>query len=435
MTSGVQIHRGSRRFIAVAAACASVAFGAPLGWNELVGGYPKDLSLNAAKERVKELNSPLPTQFWQDMELRYDAKRADLRKQELGLRVSPSGWGELASNRSLARSRRHLGDAMLRQKTAEAIRDRYKLALDWLYQTRQRRYHLEMADLCARRTEALAKTASDVRFEPEDLVDAQVKRTEFLSKAEGDLYSLAQIENHMRQFVPGMGEVRLEGALLSPREIESILSAVDPAKSDSFPDVAIAAGKMELAQAKSEQEIASSRRWVSYLGASYTFDVDENKKEQLTVRDNIAFGFGIKVPLFDGGSQDIARRKADVAAARLDFQDDKEDVQRKVAELRISIGSRLRQIVVLDSFAAKIDAGGLFAEFAIKAGGDPLLVLSAKSTSIESAWRSDELRFLILQDYLDILHLTGALVRQPDKNHLLAKTPSVAVSEPVAPGS
>ena len=62
-----------------------------------------------------------------------------------------------AANRNLSRARRGLGEAVLYQKTAEAIRDRYKLALDWRFQTRQRAYHLEMADMYAQRIAALIR--------------------------------------------------------------------------------------------------------------------------------------------------------------------------------------------------------------------------------------------------------------------------------------
>lgn len=402
----------------------------PLGWDALIGGYTRDLSLNAAKSKVGELGESQGLQLWDDLEFRYAAKRADLRKQEFGLRVSPAGFGELRANRSLVRSRRDLGSAVLRQKTGEAVRDRYKLALDWRYQDRQRHYHLDMADLYVQRISALAKLVSDERFDPEDLVKAQVKRAEFLAKAEGDRYKMAQIEHHMRQFVPSMTEVRLEGELLSSREIEAVLAGVDPTRGDTFPEVQVAEQEMALVQAKSRQEVASSRRWISYLEAGYTVDVDENSKERVTHRDNISFGGGIKIPLFDGSAQEIARRRADLAEARLDYQDDREDVERTVAELRLSIGSMVRQVMVLDSFAAKVDAGGLFADFAMKTGGDPLMVLSARQTSIENRWMIDELRFLMLYDYLEILYCTGILVKNPSVNHLLAKAPPLALLDP-----
>ena len=402
---------------------------APLDWDALVGSHPRDLSLNAAKERIKELDAVGGTQLWQDLELSYEAKRADLRKQEVGLKISPPGFGELSANRAISTSRKDLGASVLRLKTAEAIYDRFRLGLDWLFQSRQRRYHQEMSDLYTRRTEAYAKFASDPRFSPDDLVEAQVKRTEALSKIEGDNYSLVQIENRMRLFAPDLGEIRLDGDLLSPREVEAILSTIDPSKPDAFPDIEVGSRKLGLAQAKTQQEIASSNRWLSYLETSYAFDVDENRLERRTQRDNISFGFGIKIPLFDGSSQEIARRKADLAATRLQYQDDREDLQRKVSELMLSIGSMVHQMVVLDSFSRKVDAGGLFTDFALKSGGNPLLILSAKETSVQSAWKElEELRFLILRDYLEILHVTGMLVARPAHNPLLAKSEPSRVS-------
>lgn len=416
--------------VAAGIAAAGLACGSPLTWNSLVGGYGQDLSLQAAKVKVDELVGARSAQLWDEMELRYGAKRADLRKQEIALRVSPAGFGELKANREMIKARRVLGDAHILQKTSEALYDRYKLALDWRFQSRQRRYHQDMKAVCDRRIAAMAKLSAQETFDPQDLVKAQVDRIEYLSKAEGDLSSLARIEQHMRQFVPDMGEVRLDGEFLRPPEIESMLARLDASRADSFPDVGIAAGELEVEKAKATQEIASSRRWLSYLEAGYTFDVDENRKEKLTQRDNIAFGFGLKIPFLDGSSRDIARRKADLAEVRLSFQDDREDCIRDVEKLRISIASMLRQITVLDSFARRVDAGKLFADFAIRSGSNPLLLLKAQETSIETEWRREELLFLALYDYLELLHLTGSLARQPEKNHLLAGTPGVAAPLP-----
>jgi hypothetical protein len=419
---------GSARVGIALAVCAAVACGDSLDWNSLVGGYRQDLSLQAAKVKVDELVGAKGSQLWDEMELRYGAKRADLRKQEVALRLSPAGFGELKANREMAKARRTLGDAHLVQKTSEALYDRYKLALDWLFQTRQRKYHQEMESVSSRRIAAMAKLSAHETFDPQDLVKAQVNRIEYFSKSEGDLSSLARIERHMRQFAPDMGQVSLQGQLLSPAEIERTLASLDTSAADSFPDVAIVAGEMEVEKAKSSQEIASSRRWVSYLEAGYTFDVDENRKERLTHRDNIGFGFGIKVPFLDGSSRDIARRKADFAEVRLSFQDDREDCLRDIEKLRISIGTKLRQITVLDSFALRVDAGKLFADFAIRSGSDPLLLLKAQETSIVTAWRREELLFLALYEYLELLQLTGALARDPARNHLLSGTPPLTLA-------
>lgn len=74
----------------------------------------------------------------------------------------------------------------------------------------------------------------------------------------------------------------------------------------------------------------------------------------------------------------------------------------------------LRQLVVLDSFSRRVDAGKLFADFALGAsGGDPLLLLSAQETSIETSWRREGLHFLMLYEYLELLRLTGTMARGP----------------------
>lgn len=405
----------------------SVAVCQDIGWDELISSHRATHSLVAARQHSLELGQGQGRQLWEDMELRYAAKRADLRKQEVGLRISPSGFGEIGANQSLWTARRKLGETKVKQKLSEALFERYSLALAWRYQQRQRSYHLDMKSLSENRIQVLAKMSATEDFDPEDLVEAQLHRTEYMSKAEGDVYKMAQAERKMRQYIPGSGVVRLDGPMLSPSEIAVILDGIDPSRADSFPDVKVAAGELSLEQAKTNQEVASSRRWLGYLEASYTFDVDENKLEVLTHRDNIAFGCGFKIPIMDGSSQEVARRKAELAEVRMKFIDERQDVERKVAELRLSIGSMLRQIAVLDSFATRVDAGKLFTDFAIKSGSDPVLLLKARETAIQNSWNIDYLHFEILVQYLEILHLSGKLVQEPEVNHLLTRKPPVSV--------
>jgi len=409
--------------------CALPALPAAAGtveWDVLLGSHVLDIGLVTAKERVKELGEAGGVQLWDELEVRYAAKRSDLRKQEIDLRVTPPGFGEFGANRRLVESRTALGDARIGRKTTDALRDRYRLGLRWMLQERRARFHRDMFELSEQRIAVLAKLAGDVRFDPKDLVETQVARVEWVSRMESDRWEHLDALERLKELVPGADSLHLEGALLSPRDIEARLAALPGNPSDSFPDLAVAGRELALEEAKTNQKISSTRRWVSYLEAGYTHDVDENKLERQTLRDNISFGAGIRVPLFDGNAREIARQKADLAAARLDFQDQREELQRDLQNLRLTIGGLVRQLAVLDSFAAKVDAGGLFAQFAARSGGDPLLVLQARETSLESAWKIEQLRFEILQKYLDILDLTGALVRHPDRNLLLADTPLLA---------
>ncbi|HNY31803.1 MAG TPA: TolC family protein [Fibrobacteria bacterium] len=405
----------------------SVAAGQDIGWDELISSHRATHSLVAARQHSRELSQGQGHQLWEDVELRYSAKRADLRKQEVGLRISPSGFGEIGANRSLWAARRRLGEAKVDQKLSEALFERYSLALAWRYQQRQRVYHLGMESVNEDRIRVLAGRSATEDFDPEDLVEAQLKRTEYRSKAEGDLYKMAQAERKMRQYIPGAGVVRLDGPLLSPAEIAVILDGIDPSRADSFPAVRVVAGELALEQAKTDQEVASSRRWLGYLEASYTMDVDENRLEAQTQRDNIAFGCGFKIPIMDGSSQDVARRKAELAEVRMEYIDERQDVERKVSELRLSIGSMLRQIAVLDSFSQRVDAGKVFTDFAIKSGSDPLLLLKARETAIQNSWDIDYMHFEILVQYLEILDLSGKFVQEPDANHLLMRKPPVSI--------
>lgn len=400
-----------------------------IGWPQLLASHRSDFALQASRERSKELAEGQTTQLWQDLEFRYEGKRADLRKQEFGLKVSPLGFGESRADRTFWRARGELGERQVEVKRTQALRDRYDLGLEWLFRRRERAYHLEMAGLRAKRVEVLSALSVEDRFRADELVMAQVERTEYLSKAEGDLFQIAQAEGRMRALIPGGGELDLEGSLLGARAISSRLDSLDRGGLEGFPQMKLAQGNLDLEQARTDREVASLKRWLAYLDASYTVDMAENPMDGLTARDNVALGFGVKIPFLDGGSQGVARRRADLAQARWKFQEERESMARKLSELRLSVGSLVRQMAVLDSFARRVDAGKLFTDYVVKSGSDPLLLLKARQVGIESAWKIEQIHFEVLRRYLDILEITGDLAKDPDRCLILSGVSEAPVED------
>lgn len=396
----------------------SALLAAPADWSELLSSHERDPSLVSSRRRAAELTADGVPQLWDDLELRYEAKRGDLRKQEIGLRLSPAGLGELSASRASLREARSLGDSKLAEKAADALLDRYRLGLRWLRQKRRVEFHQAMADLCRRRVELLAGLSGSADFDAKELVEGQVDRADWLGQVEADRYDLAETEGRIRSILPGSDSVVLDTALLPVSEVERRIASLSGNVDDSFPSLSSARGRLALAEAREREEETSNRRWISYLSVSWTFDQDENSSERGRSLDNLGFGAGIRVPFLDGGSRDLARRRADLAEAQLDFQDERDDLRRELGDLRLEIGALLRQTAVLDSFARRVDAGQLFERFAARTGADPLLLLRARETSLRSAWKIQALRLEILDRYLRILRLSGAL--DPDANQILA---------------
>jgi len=129
---------------------------------------------------------------------------------------------------------------------------------------------------------------------------------------------------------------------------------------------------------------------------------------------------GIKLPFFSNNNDDLMRRQISVLDAESDYLDEYRDLDQKVARLHEEIVALIAQWKVQKDFVAQVDAGSVFQEFAAMAGSDPLLLLRAKESALESTLKAVKLEYDIFQRYLILLDYAGVFSRSDISNHLKA---------------
>jgi type I restriction-modification system DNA methylase subunit len=73
---------------------------------------------------------------------------------------------------------------------------------------------------------------------------------------------------------------------------------------------------------------------------------------------------------------------------------------------------------VQKEYAEQVNASGFMEQFARNAGSDPLLLLRAKESALESDMKAVKLEYDIFLQYLALLDYAGGLARQGVVNHL-----------------
>lgn len=153
----------------------------------------------------------------------------------------------------------------------------------------------------------------------------------------------------------------------------------------------------------------------------YSRQTQEKVKSTYTVKETeVTWSASLTVPLpfGDTRSLDKQRRRLDILDEAGDLEQERSEIQRSLEELRMAIGSGLRQIAVCDSFVRKVDAGALFTEFVVSSGEDPLLLLKGRAALLEAQWDMQKLRYDVLSSYVELLSLVGRFADQPNRNHL-----------------
>jgi hypothetical protein len=79
----------------------------------------------------------------------------------------------------------------------------------------------------------------------------------------------------------------------------------------------------------------------------------------------------------------------------------------------------MAQWKVQKEFVEKVNAGSIFEQFAKDAGSDPLLLLRARESAIESELSATKLEDDIFSLYLELLQYAGVLSQEGVQNHLV----------------
>ena len=114
------------------------------------------------------------------------------------------------------------------------------------------------------------------------------------------------------------------------------------------------------------------------------------------------------------------QRQIDFLESERDYHKTKRDVAQKEERRREEILGLIAQREVQKKFVDQVDQGALFEDFANRAGNDPLLLLRARQSSVESQLKIVAIEDNIFTVYLDLLFETGALGRTDVSNHLKA---------------
>jgi outer membrane protein TolC len=136
-------------------------------------------------------------------------------------------------------------------------------------------------------------------------------------------------------------------------------------------------------------------------------------------KDKFFVNVGIKLPFFDSNKDNDLRNQVADLDAEGDYMDKVRDVTVKVNRLVEQINDYLAQWKVQKGFADKVKEGKIFEQFAKDAGSDPLLLLRARESAVESELNAAKLETDVYDQYLELLQYAGVLSKEGVQNHLV----------------
>lgn len=435
-------------------------FAAPLTWETLLKSADNDVRYQTATKRAN-ITQSRSTKLWDKVELRYKLDGFSFANHDFELRVTPKSFGEGSADKAHFEAQVEYANASLAEDRGILIYDRYERAIHYIMRKRINLLNQELYQINLDRIEVLHLKSGSATFNPQDLMAALEKEASIRAALISDTNSLKYAEAKLHLWVSDFDSIELDTTWLPP--ISSIESELVDGISvtETFPIIAKAKGKMDSEKSRAKQDVASNRDYISHIGIGYSLKIEslmekykdlnagdvayeysEYQDEYLkkypdatgddtrTIRklvsdtdnrgtkDKFFVNVGIKLPFFDSNKDNDLRRQVADLDAEGDYMDEIRNLNQKIAKIVEQINALIAQWKVQKDFIEKVNAGSIFEQFAKDAGSDPLLLLRARESAIESSLNATKLEVDIYSLYLELLMYAGVLSVDGEQNHL-----------------
>lgn len=455
-------------FSVIPFALATAVFAGPLTWEQLVESAKADPRYEAAQKRAEATSVSRGTKLWDKMEFRYKMDGFSLAKHDFELRMTPKSFGEGSADRERYEANKNYESARFAVERSLLLYDRYERGVRYVLRKKINEINKQLLQVNTDRIEVLHLKAGSATFNPEDLMTALEKSAALKADLISDSTAIRDAELKMKIWVPDFDSVSLDSSFLpTMEELEKKLAGGVEVRED-FPQVAMAKGKRDVEVAQAKQDVSKGRDYISHIGIGYSLEIEsrmekykdldgkdvsygeyhdlyfdewydkycsgdkkcDGANDSRTIRklipdvddrqtkDKFFLNFAFRLPFFDSNKDSDLRQQVAALDAESDYLDDVREINQKVARLSEEVLALIGQWKVQKEYAEQVNASGFMEQFAMSAGSDPLLLLRARESALESDMKAVKLEYDIFALYLSLLDYSGELARMDVANHL-----------------
>ena len=454
----------------ISLALTAAAIASPLTWERLVESAKDDPRYQAAEKRAEATATDRNLKLWDKIELRYQLDGFSFAKHDFELRVTPQAFGERAADKEHFEAVKNYQQATFAVERSILLYDRYERGVRYVLRKKINEINKQLLQVNSDRIEVLHLKSGSASFNAEDLMTSLEKNASLKSSILSDSTALRDAELKLRIWVPDFEGVDLDTNFIPTMDelAEFLKDGVNV--DENFPLVALAKGKRDSDVSKAKQDASKDRNYISHLGIGYSLqieslmekykdlgysDISKTKYSKYAdewtkgacvggyigedcirtdpgyvvrklvpetddrkTSDKFFVNLAIRLPFFDSNKDATLREQVAVLDAESKYLDDVREVNQKVARLTEEVLALIGQWKVLKDYAEQVNASGFMEQFARNAGSDPLLLLRARESALESDLKAAKLEYDIFARYLSLLDYAGGLARQDVTNHL-----------------
>ena len=451
-------------------ALSAAVFARPLTWEALIESAKSDPKYQAAEKRAEAMSADRNLKLWDKMELRYQLDGFSFAKHDFELRVTPQAFGERAADKAHFEAVKLYQNARFAVERSTLLYDRYERGVRYVLRKKINEINKQLLQVISDRIDVLHMKSGSATFNAEDLMASLEKNASLKANLLSDSTALRDAELKMLAWAPEFDNVYLDSTFVPTMEELAEFLKNGVTVDENFPLVALAKGKRDSDVSKAKQDASKDRDYISHIGIGYSLQIeslmekykdlgysdvskakysqyaDEWKRASCTggyigedcisydnsatirklvaetddrkTADKFFVNLAFRLPFFDSNKDAALREQVAVLDAESDYLDEVREVNQKVARLTEEVLTLIDQWKVLKDYAEQVNASGFMEQFARKAGSDPLLLLRARESALESDLKAAKLEYDIFARYLALLDYAGGLARQDVANHL-----------------
>ena len=455
-------------FLTLALTAAAIA--SPLTWERLIESAKADPRYEAAEKRAEATSKERNLKLWDKVELRYQLDGFSFAKHDFELRVTPQAFGERAADKAHYEAVKNYQQATFAVERSILLYDRYERGVRYVLRQKINEINKQLLQVVQDRIEVLHLKSGSASFNAEDLMTSLEKSASLKANLLSDSTALRDAELKMLSWAPDYDNVYLDSTFLPTMEELAEFLKNGVTVDENFPLVALAKGKRDSDISKAQQDASKDRNYISHVGIGYSLQIeslmekykdleykdiksgaryDEYESEWMSkactqtvqgecasydasyklrklfpdtdnrkTADKFFVNLAFRLPFFDSNKDASLREQVEKLDAESKYLDEVREVNQKVARLTEEVLTLIDQWKVLKDYAEQVNASGFMEQFAHKAGSDPLLLLRARESALESDLKAAKLEYDIFTRYLALLDYAGGLARQDVANHL-----------------
>ena len=455
-------------FLTLALTAAAIA--SPLTWERLIESAKADPRYEAAAKRAEATSKERNLKLWDKIELRYQLDGFSFAKHDFELRVTPQAFGERSADKAHYEAVKNYQQATFAVERSILLYDRYERGVRYVLRQKINEINKQLLQVVQDRIEVLHLKSGSASFNAEDLMTSLEKSASLKANLLSDSTALRDAELKMLSWAPDYDNVNLDSSFLPTMEELAEFLKNGVTVDENFPLVALAKGKRDSDISKAQQDASKDRNYISHVGIGYSLQIeslmekykdleykdiksgaryDEYESEWMSkactqtvqgecashdasyklrklfpdtddrkTADKFFVNLAFRLPFFDSNKDATLREQVEKLDAESKYLDEVREVNQKVARLTEEVLTLIDQWKVLKDYAEQVNASGFMEQFAHKAGSDPLLLLRARESALESDLKAAKLEYDIYARYLELLDFSGGLAREDVVNHL-----------------